>query len=107
MEILEQYQKAAAQRQAQGIPPLPLSGAQVSAVIERLPQSQGEERQNLLYLLRERVNPGVDDAAGIKADFLAEVISGRAPEVGISALDAVKWLGAMRGGYNLTPLLET
>ncbi|MEA1923703.1 MAG: bifunctional aconitate hydratase 2/2-methylisocitrate dehydratase, partial [Pseudomonadota bacterium] len=42
-----------------------------------------------------------------KADFLAEVISGRAPEVGISALDAVKWLGAMRGGYNLTPLLET
>ncbi|MCD6429702.1 MAG: bifunctional aconitate hydratase 2/2-methylisocitrate dehydratase [Deltaproteobacteria bacterium] len=107
MEILEEYKKAADQRQRLGIPPLPLSAAQVSAVIDRLPQSQGEERQNLLFLLRERVNPGVDEAAGIKADFLAEVISGRAAEIGISALTAVQWLGTMRGGYNLTPLLET
>ncbi len=107
METLEKYQKAVDQRQTLGIPPLPLNLAEVTAVIERLPQSLGEERQNLLFLLRERVNPGVDEAAGIKADFLAEVISGRAAEVGISALTAVQWLGAMRGGYNLTPLLET
>ncbi len=107
MNILEEYQRAAEQRQAQAIPPMPLSAAEVSAVIDRLPLSQGEERQSLLYLLRERVNPGVDEAAGIKADFLAEVISGRAAESGLSALTAVSWLGAMRGGYNLTPLLET
>ena len=107
MKTIEEYQKSADLRQEQGIPPLPLSVAEVTAVIERLPQSQGEERQNLLFLLRERVNPGVDEAAGIKADFLAEVISGRAGETGISALSAVGWLGTMRGGYNLTPLLET
>ena len=106
MEILEKYKKAADQRQGLGIPPLPLSVAEVSAVIERLPQSREEERKNLLYLFCERVNPGVDEAAGIKADFLAEVISGRAPAVGISALTAVSWLGVMRGGYNLTPLLK-
>ena len=107
MEILKEYQEAAEQRQSLGVPPLPLSVAQVTAVIESLPQSSGAERQNLLYLLRERVNPGVDEAAGSKADFLAEVISGRSGDVGISALEAVQWLGLMRGGYNLTPLLET
>ena len=107
MEILEKYKQAADQRQALGIPPLPLSAAEVTAVIERLPQSSEEERRNLLFLLSERVNPGVDEAAGVKADFLADVISGRVAEIGISALTAVQWLGAMRGGYNLTPLLET
>lgn len=107
MKIIEDYQKAADQRHKQGLPPLPLSVAEVTAVIESLPQSQKDERQNLLFLLRERVNPGVDEAAAVKAEFLAEVISGRAGEVGISALTAVEWLGAMRGGYNLTPLLET
>ncbi len=107
MEILKEYHKAAEQRQRLGVPPLPLSGVQVTAVIESLVLSSGDERQNLLYLLRERVNPGVDEAAGVKADFLAEVISGRSDRVGISALEAVQWLGTMRGGYNLTPLLET
>ncbi|MEA3348811.1 MAG: aconitate hydratase B, partial [Pseudomonadota bacterium] len=107
MEILKEYQKAADRRQASGIPPLPLSVAEVTAVIERLPQSSKEERQNLLFLLSERVNPGVDEAAGIKAGFLAEVISGQAAEAGIEALTAVRWLGTMRGGYNLTPLLDT
>ncbi len=107
MEILEEYQRAADQRQALGIPPLPLTADEVTAVIERLSQSLGEERQKLLFLLRERVNPGVDEAAGIKADFLAEVISGRVAEIGVPALTAVQWLGTMRGGFNLTPLLET
>ncbi|MBN2810086.1 MAG: bifunctional aconitate hydratase 2/2-methylisocitrate dehydratase [Deltaproteobacteria bacterium] len=107
MTIIEAYHEAADLRQQQGIPPLPLSVDEVTAVIEHLPQSQGEERRELLFLLRERVNPGVDEAAGIKADFLAEVIAGRAPEVGISPLSAVQWLGMMRGGYNLTPLLES
>ena len=107
MEILAEYQKAADRRRELGIPPLPLSSAEVTEVIERLPQSLGEERQNLLFLLCERVNPGVDEAAGVKADFLAKVISGRAAAAGIEALTAVQWLGTMRGGYNLTPLLET
>ncbi len=107
MEIIKEYQRAADLRQGLGIPPLPLSVAEVTAVIERLPQSLGDERQNLLFLLRERVSPGVDEAAGIKADFLAEVINGRGDTAGISALTAVEWLGMMRGGYNLTPLLET
>ena len=107
MEVLKEYQKSADLRQGLGIPPLPLTVAQVTAVIKELPQSSGEERQNLLFLLRERVNPGVDEAAGIKADFLAGVISGRVADVGISALTAVQWLGIMRGGYNLAPLLKT
>ncbi|HDS17241.1 MAG TPA: bifunctional aconitate hydratase 2/2-methylisocitrate dehydratase [Proteobacteria bacterium] len=106
MEILEAYRKAAAARQQLGIPPLPLSAAEVKAIIKCLPGSSDGERREMYYWLRERVNPGVDEAAGVKADFLAEVIAGRAPDCGIDAVTAVQWLGMMRGGYNITPLLE-
>jgi aconitate hydratase 2/2-methylisocitrate dehydratase len=106
MNILHNYEKMAAARQAEGIPPLPLSASEVQAVTEQLSLCRGQERDHLLYLLRERVNPGVDDGARIKADFLARVVSGRVDGVGIDPVAAVIWLGEMRGGYNIAPLLE-
>ncbi len=96
----------AAARQAAGIPPLPLQAAEVKAVIAQLQSAEDKERDYMLYLLREWVNPGVDDGARIKAGFLAEVISGRINSVGIEPVQAVAWLGEMRGGYNIAPLLE-
>ncbi len=106
MEILEEYRKAAADRQALGIPPLPLSVVEVQEVIKRLSLSRDNERQELLYLLRERVNPGVDDGARVKADFLGRVVAGEITGIGIEPAAAVVWLGEMRGGYNIAPLLK-
>ena len=106
MKSLQEYEKMAVERQAAGIPPLPLRASEVQAVIELLPSCHGQERDGLLYLLRERVNPGVDDGAKIKADFLARVVNGRITDVGIEPVQAVAWLGEMRGGYNISPLLE-
>ncbi|MCK5915909.1 MAG: bifunctional aconitate hydratase 2/2-methylisocitrate dehydratase, partial [Deltaproteobacteria bacterium] len=76
------------------------------AVIGKLSASSGAEQEKLLYLLRERVNPGVDDGARIKADFLADVVSGKITDAGIEPVSAVTWLGQMRGGYNIAPLLR-
>lgn len=106
MEILKEYEAAAAERQTRGIPALPLSAVETQAVIGKLSASSGAEQENLLYLLRERVNPGVDDGARIKADFLAGVVSGKIINVGIEPVAAVSWLGQMRGGYNIAPLLD-
>jgi aconitate hydratase 2/2-methylisocitrate dehydratase len=104
MDILNDYHRAAAARQELGIPPLPLTAAQTEAVIAALKGGAVAEREELLTLLRERVNPGVDEAAAIKAAFLGQVIRGEAGDCGLEAETAVAWLGRMRGGYNLEPL---
>ena len=104
MDILNDYRRAAAEREKLGIPPLPLTPAQTEAVIAALKGKAADEREELLKLLRDRVNPGVDDAAAIKAAFLGRVIRGEEPDCGIDAVTAVDWLGRMRGGYNLEPL---
>lgn len=106
METLDEYRKAAAERQALGVPPLPLSVVEVQEVTDQLLSGSGKERQELLYLLRERVNPGVDDGARVKADFLGRIIAGEIINVGVEPAAAVVWLGEMRGGYNISPLLK-
>ncbi len=107
MDILQNYWDHAAARAKLGIPPLPLSVAEVEAVIAALPASRGRERKELLTLLRDRVNPGVDEAAAVKAGFLARVIGDEAAAAcGITPETAVEWLGMMRGGYNLEPLFQ-
>ena len=106
MDVLEEYRKAAAERQVLGIPPLPLSVVEVQEVIERLSSGSDNERQELLYLLRERVNPGVDAGARVKAEFLGRIVAGEITGVGIEPVAAVAWLGEMRGGYNIAPLLK-
>jgi aconitate hydratase 2/2-methylisocitrate dehydratase len=98
MDVLEEYRKAAAERQVLGIPPLPLSVVEVQEVIERLSSGSDNERQELLYLLRERVNPGVDAGARVKAEVLGRIVAGEITGVGIEPVAAVAWLGEMRGG---------
>ncbi len=106
MDVLEEYRKAAAERQAKGIPPLPLNVVEVQGVIAQLSSGSDEDPAELLYLLRERVNPGVDDWARVKANFLGQVIAGEVSAAGIDPVQAVVWLGEMRGGYNIAPLLK-
>ena len=104
--MLDIYRTEAAERAAIGIPPLPLTAAQVIGLIRQLTAGTGAETLTLLDLLTHRVSPGVDDAAAVKAEFLATVARGEISAPPIGAPDAVALLGTMLGGYNVAPLVE-
>jgi aconitate hydratase 2/2-methylisocitrate dehydratase len=104
--VLDAYRKNAAERQAMGIPPRPLDAEQTRALCALLERPPAGEEDFLLGLLRDRVPPGVDPAAEVKAAFLGEVARGarRSPLLGPAA--AVELLRTMMGGFNVPPLLE-
>ncbi|HEY5645139.1 MAG TPA: bifunctional aconitate hydratase 2/2-methylisocitrate dehydratase, partial [Pseudomonadales bacterium] len=104
--MLDAYRKHAAERAAQGIPPLPLNAEQVTQLIELLKSPPAGEEALLLNLLTERVPPGVDDAAYVKAAFLADVAKGTATCPLVDRAKAIELLGTMLGGYNILPLVE-
>ncbi|MFC5919322.1 bifunctional aconitate hydratase 2/2-methylisocitrate dehydratase [Neisseria weixii] len=104
--MLEAYRKAAAERATLGIPPLPLDAQQTADLIELLKNPPEGEGEFLVDLLVNRVPPGVDDAAKVKASFLAAVAEGSASSPLISAEYATELLGTMLGGYNIHPLIE-
>ena len=88
-----------------GIPPLPLDAEQTAAVINLLKKDH-DENELLLFLLKERVPAGVDDAAYVKAGFLSDLTKGETKSPYISKEDAVAILGTMLGGYNIQPLID-
>ncbi|MEZ5557261.1 MAG: bifunctional aconitate hydratase 2/2-methylisocitrate dehydratase [Pseudomonadales bacterium] len=104
--MLDAYRAHSAERAALGIPPLPLSAQQVSELIELLKAPPAGEEAFLKDLITNRVPPGVDDAAYVKAAFLADVANGRAECALIDRREAVRLLGTMLGGYNIMPLVE-
>ena len=104
--MLEAYRKHAESRAALNIPPLPLTAQQTSELCEILKNPPAAEQEELLTLLRERVPPGVDDAAYVKAGFLTAVAKGEIECPVISAIDAVRLLGTMMGGYNVQSLVD-
>jgi aconitate hydratase 2 / 2-methylisocitrate dehydratase len=103
---LDAYRAAAAERTALGVPPLPLTPAQVAAVVDELQGPPGPATSDLVQMLTQRVAPGVNDAAMVKADFLAGLARGAISCPAISAGRAVEILGTMRGGYNVGPLVD-
>lgn len=104
--MLESYRQHVAERAALGIPPLPLSAEQTSQLCELLKNPPAGEEETLLELLRDRVPPGVDAAAYIKAGFLTAVAKGEINCPLISRQGAVELLGTMMGGYNVQSLVE-
>ena len=104
--MLEEYRKQAAERAALGIPPLPLTAQQTSQLCEMLKNPPQAEKEELLALLRDRVPPGVDDAAYVKAGFLTAIAKGEIKCPVISAQGAVDLLGTMMGGYNVQSLVD-
>ena len=103
--MLEAYREHEAERAAQGIPAKPLNAEQVAALIELIKNPPAGEETVLLTLLAERVPPGVDEAAYVKAGFLSAIARGETDCALISAADAVKLLGNMHGGYNIETLV--
>ena len=104
--MLAAYRQHSAERAAQGIPPLPLSAQQTAEVIELLKAPPAGEEKTLVELITYRVPAGVDDAAKVKASYLAAVAHGSEKCALISREKATELLGTMLGGYNIHPLIE-
>ncbi|ASK27997.1 bifunctional aconitate hydratase 2/2-methylisocitrate dehydratase [Neisseria chenwenguii] len=104
--MLEAYRKAAAEREALGIPALPLNAQQTADLSELLKNPPAGKEQFLLDLLANRIPAGVDDAAKVKASFLAAVAEGSVKSPIVSPEYATELLGTMLGGYNIHPLIE-
>ncbi|KHN49715.1 bifunctional aconitate hydratase 2/2-methylisocitrate dehydratase [Pectobacterium fontis] len=104
--VLEEYRKHVADRAAQGIVPKPLDATQMAALVESLKNPPAGEEEALLDLLVNRVPPGVDEAAYVKAGFLAAVAKGEATSPLVTQEKAVELLGTMQGGYNIHPLID-
>ena len=104
--MLQSYRAHVAERLTLGIPPLPLSAKQTSEVIELLKNPPVGEQALLLDLIINRVPAGVDDAAKVKASYLAAVAHGTEKCVLISREKATELLGTMLGGYNISPLVD-
>ena len=101
--MLENYKKSLKERADLGIPPLPLSAEQTSELVELIKKENNKE---LLELLINRVPAGVDDAAYVKAAFLADISQKKIKCELISPKDATFYLGTMLGGYNVEPLIN-
>ena len=101
--MLENYKKSLKERADLGIPPLPLSAEQTSELVELIKK---ENNKDLLELLINRVPAGVDDAAYVKAAFLADISQKKIKCELISPKDATFYLGTMLGGYNVEPLIN-
>jgi aconitate hydratase 2/2-methylisocitrate dehydratase len=104
--MLEAYRQHVAERAALGIPPLPLTKQQTSELVELLKNPPKGEEATLGDLITHRVPAGVDDAAKVKAEFLAKVGAGETSCPLISREKATELLGTMVGGYNVKPLID-
>ncbi|MBO1048896.1 MAG: bifunctional aconitate hydratase 2/2-methylisocitrate dehydratase [Dolichospermum sp. DEX182a] len=104
--MLQEYRQQVADRAQLGIPPLPLDAQQTSALCELLKNPPTGEEELLLNLLRDRIPPGVDQAAYVKAGFLTAIAKGEITSPLVSPVDAVELLGTMIGGYNVQSLID-
>lgn len=104
--MLESYRQHVAERDAEGLPPLALDANQVAELVELIKNSPAGEEDFLMDLLVNRVPPGVDQAAYVKAAFLADVAKGNTSCDLIDAVRATEILGTMLGGYNIQPLID-
>lgn len=104
--LLDDYRRHVEERAALGAAPLPLNAAQTEALVTLCKAPPVGEEALLLHLLTERVPPGVDEAAQVKARFLAAVARGETASSLLTPQRAVQLLGTMQGGYNIPPLID-
>ncbi len=103
--MIEAYRKHEQERAALGIPAKPLSAEQVTELVELLKNPPAGEEAFIKELLVNRVPPGVDEAAYVKAGFLSAVAKGEATSPLVDKVEATKLLGTMQGGYNIETLV--
>ncbi|MDA0380648.1 bifunctional aconitate hydratase 2/2-methylisocitrate dehydratase [Vibrio owensii] len=104
--MLEAYRKHVEERAAEGVVPKPLDAEQVAGLVELLKNPPQGEESFILDLLENRIPPGVDEAAYVKAGFLTAVAKSEVASPLVSREKAAELLGTMQGGYNIAPLVE-
>jgi aconitate hydratase 2/2-methylisocitrate dehydratase len=104
--MLETYRKHVEERAAEGVVPKPLDAEQTAALIDLIKQPPAGEEAFILDLLENRIPAGVDEAAYIKAGFLAAIAKSETSSPILTAERAPELLGTMLGGYNIAPLIE-
>jgi aconitate hydratase 2/2-methylisocitrate dehydratase len=104
--VLDAYRQHVAERAEQGVVPKPLIAEQVAELVELLKNPPAGEEEFILELISDRVPPGVDEAAYVKAGFLTAIAKGETSSPLIDKLRAVRLLGTMVGGYNISTLVE-
>lgn len=112
-EFLKSYDAHVAERAAMasgkmgGIAPKPLDAAQCSDLITEIKKAKvgDANADQLVDLISNRVPPGVDEAAYVKASYLSAVALGETEPTLISQVRAVELLGTMQGGYNVGTLV--
>ncbi len=103
--MLKAYREHIAERELEGIPPKPLDAQQVADLVALIKSPPAGEEDYLLELLTQHVPAGVDEAAYVKAGFLAAITRGEDSSPLIDKVKAVEILGTMLGGYNIQPLI--
>lgn len=104
--MIDAYLKHEQERNAQGIPALPLNPEQAQELCRLLENPPAGKEEFLFNLFKNRISPGVDPAAEVKAAFLEKILKGQASSPLISKQEAVRILGTMIGGYNVKPLVD-
>ena len=104
--LLKDYADHVAERAAKGIPPLPLNAEQTNCITKLLEQDSTYDSSYLLDLLINRVPPGVDEAAYVKASWLTAIVNSEKYCKSINPEKAIEILGTMIGGYNVNSLVE-
>lgn len=104
--MLDAYRDHVKQRAQENLAPLPLNPEQVTQIVELLKNTSTKAGEQLVELLTHQVPPGVDQAAYVKAAFLAAIAKSETKSPWIDAKKATELLGTMLGGYNIHPLIE-
>jgi aconitate hydratase 2 / 2-methylisocitrate dehydratase len=104
--VLEAYRKHVEERAAEGVVPKPLDAEQVAGLVELLKNPPQGEEEIILDLLENRIPPGVDEAAYVKAGFLTAITKGEVTSPLVSKAKAAQLLGTMQGGYNIESLVS-
>ncbi|CAK1764102.1 bifunctional aconitate hydratase 2/2-methylisocitrate dehydratase [Vibrio crassostreae] len=104
--MLEAYRKHVEERAAEGVVPKPLDAEQVAGLVELLKNPPQGEEEIILDLLENRIPPGVDEAAYVKAGFLTAITKGEVSSPLVSKAKAAELLGTMQGGYNIESLVS-
>ncbi len=106
MSLVVDYKKHESERAKLGVPPLALTAEQTASLVELLKAQPVLDESYILNMFENKIPAGVDDAAYVKAAFLNDIVQGNTSCVAIDKIKAVKILGTMLGGFNVTPLVE-
>lgn len=107
MSLYADYLKEIEERKAEGLSPKPVDdGALLAAIIEQIVDEGSPHRKDALHYFIYNTLPGTTPAAGVKARFLKDIITGQATVGEITTDFAFELLSHMKGGPSVEVLLD-